>query len=287
MPFTTVPTADKMMWGNRTLDFSKGPVIMGILNVTPDSFFPGSRAATRVQATESAEAMIAAGADIIDIGGESTRPGSDAVPAAQELERVVPVIREIRRRHDILISVDTRKQQVAQAALDAGADILNTVSALKGDDTFAEFIAGRDVPVVLMHMRGTPQTMQQNPLYEDTITEISGELKALVRHAVACGIKRERIIIDPGIGFGKRLEDNLRIIKHLPRLKALGYPLLIGISRKSFIGAVLDKPVEQRLIGTVTANTVAVLNGADIIRVHDVAEAREMAGIIRAIQTSS
>jgi dihydropteroate synthase len=283
---TTARPAHSIRWDGKILDFSKGPLIMGILNVTPDSFYPAGRTATLPEAVARAAEMLEAGADIIDVGGESTRPGSEALDAEAERARVVPVITEIRKRFDVPISVDTQKLEVAKAALAHGADMINTVSGLKDDDRFAGFVAGVDVPVVLMHMRGNPKTMQHNPSYTHTISEISRELRELIRHARACGIGRDRIILDPGIGFGKRVEDNLRIINHLDAFKKLGYPLLIGISRKSFIGTVLDRPVAERLTGTVTANVMAVLKGADIIRVHDVKEAREMAVMIRAITTS-
>jgi dihydropteroate synthase len=286
MPRSTVTPSPCMKWGNNILDFRSGPLIMGVLNLTSDSFYPASRLETLESACAQAEHMIAAGADILDIGGESTRPGSDPVTAEQELQRVIPIIQELNKNHSILISIDTCKLTVAQAALEAGADMVNTVCGLKDDDDFARFTAEQDVPVVIMHMRGTPKNMQNDPSYENTILEIKKELEELVRHALVCGMSPERIIIDPGIGFGKGLKDNLLIIKHLQEFKTLGYPLLIGLSRKSFIGLVLDKPVEQRLIGTVTANTVAALNGADIVRVHDVEQAVEMKKIIRAIKDS-
>ncbi|MBN1797141.1 MAG: dihydropteroate synthase [Spirochaetales bacterium] len=268
------------------LDFKNHPLIMGVINTTPDSFFPASRTPDLKSALSRAEEMITAGADILDIGGESTRPGSDSVSAETEIGRVIPLVRKLKKNHDILISIDTQKLAVAKAALSAGADIVNTVSGLRDDDDFAYFIARQQVPVIIMHMRGSPKTMQNNPNYGDTISEITHELEELVQHALACGINHNRIIIDPGIGFGKRLHDNLLIIKHLKKIKALGYPVLIGISRKSFLGLILDKPVAQRLIGTITANTIAVLNGADIIRVHDIEEASEMKKVIRAIEDS-
>lgn len=286
MPRSTTTPQHNIKWGSKTLDFKSGPLIMGVLNLTPDSFYPASRAATLESALARAAEMIAAGAAILDIGGESTRPGSDPVTADQESVRVIPLIQELKKTHNILISIDTQKLAVAGAALEAGADIVNSVSGLRDDDSFACFIAQQDVPVIIMHMRGNPKTMQNNPVYKDTILEITHELEELIQHALSCGISPERIIIDPGIGFGKRLKDNLLIIKHLKRIKALGYPVLIGISRKSFIGLLLDKPVEQRLIGTITANTVAILNGADIVRVHDVKEAVEMKKVIRAIENS-
>jgi len=257
---------------------------MGILNCTPDSFYPGSRSLTAESAIQSARDMAARGVDIIDIGGESTRPGSKQVSVQEEIERVCPVIETIRGELDIIISVDTTKAPVAEEALRQGADMVNDTSALKGDKDMKHLVASRKAPIVLMHMRGTPETMQQNPHYDDTLGEIEAELQYSVSLALEAGIPRERIIVDPGIGFGKRLEDNLRIILHLDRLKKMGFPLLLGLSRKSFLGYVLDLPVEKRLIGTVTANTIAILNGANIVRVHDYPEAVQMVRVIQAIQ---
>jgi dihydropteroate synthase len=231
--------------------------------------------------------MIEAGADILDVGGESTRPGSDPVAAAEEIGRVIPVIEEVRKFSDILLSVDTRKAKVAERALEAGADMVNDISGLRGNRPLAELVAERGVPIVLMHMRGEPKTMQDNPHYDDTVAEILEELKGSVDFALACGIAKEQIIVDPGIGFGKRCRDNLAIINNLGMLRSLGFPVLIGLSRKSFIGTVLDRPVEQRLTGTVVASTLAVLNGADIIRVHDVAEAVDTTRMIAAIHKES
>lgn len=286
MPPSFTTPLQQIKCGKKMLDFKNHPLIMGVINTTPDSFFPASRTPDLKSALSRAEEMITAGADILDIGGESTRPGSDSVSAETEIGRVIPLVRKLKKNHDILISIDTQKLAVAKAALSAGADIVNTVSGLRDDDDFAYFIARQQVPVIIMHMRGSPKTMQNNPNYGDTISEITHELEELVQHALACGINHNRIIIDPGIGFGKRLHDNLLIIKHLKKIKALGYPVLIGISRKSFLGLILDKPVAQRLIGTITANTIAVLNGADIIRVHDIEEASEMKKVIRAIEDS-
>jgi dihydropteroate synthase len=259
---------------------------MGILNCTPDSFYPGSRLVGVDQAVQRAQTMIQAGADILDVGGESTRPGSDPVEAAEEIKRVVPVIERIRERSDVLISIDTRKVEVAEKALSAGADLVNDVSALRGGRLLAECVAERDVPVILMHMRGEPKTMQENPRYGDVIAEITDELSGSINFARSCGIREDRIIIDPGIGFGKRLQDNLAILRNLRSLRALGNPLLIGLSRKSFIGMVLGKPVDQRLIGTVAANMLALMNGADILRVHDVAEAVDTVKMFEAVRRS-
>ncbi|OHD75226.1 MAG: dihydropteroate synthase [Spirochaetes bacterium RBG_13_68_11] len=270
-------------WSSRTLDFDRKTFVMGILNCTPDSFHPGSRLPTLREAVQAAESMIKAGADILDVGGESTRPGSDPVPVEEEIRRVVPVIEAIRAAGDAMISVDTRNRETAERALDAGADIVNDVSALAHDPGMARLVAERGVPVVLMHMRGTPKTMQDRAVYGDTVADILRELGASVSAAVAAGISPQRIIVDPGIGFGKTTEDNLRLIRGLAALRSLGMPILVGLSRKRFIGEVTGRPVEERLAGTIVANTLAVLFGADIVRVHDVAEAVAMARIIDAV----
>jgi len=280
----TTPGNRIMSWGNRTLDFTHKTYVMGILNCTPDSFYPSSRNATVKEAMKAAREMIEAGVDIIDVGGESTRPGSDPVGEEEEIRRVIPVIQALRGESDIIISVDTRKKGVAERALDAGADIINDISGLHHNEDLARLVAHRGVPIVLMHMRGTPKTMQKNPGYKNTISEILRELQPSIAAAIGAGIPPERIIIDPGIGFGKRIQDNLRIIKELASLRSLSFPVLVGLSRKGFIGEILDRPVEKRLIGTVTANTLAILNGANIIRVHDVADAVQMVKIIDSVR---
>jgi dihydropteroate synthase len=270
-------------WGSRTLDFSRKTFVMGILNCTPDSFYPGSRLPTLQEAVRAAEGMIQAGADILDVGGESTRPGSDPVPVDEEIRRVVPVIGAIRAAGGVVISVDTRNRATAERALDAGADIVNDVSALAHDRGMARLVAERGVPVVLMHMRGTPKTMQDAVVYDDTVADVLRELGASVAAAVAAGIALQRIIVDPGIGFGKNAEDNLRLIRGLTAFRSLGTPILVGLSRKRFIGEITGRPVAERLAGTIAANTLAVLHGADIVRVHDVAEAVAMVRIIDAV----
>jgi len=227
--------------------------------------------------------MVAKGADIIDVGGESTRPGAEGVGLAEELERVVPFIREFARTRQALISVDTRKAAVAQAALEAGAHIVNTVSGLRDDDAFIDLVVQADVPVIVMHMRGTPQTMQENPYYVNPCQEIIAELEALLNRLFARGLKKERVILDPGIGFGKRVIDNLSILKNLAIFKALGYPLLVGLSRKSFLGAITGRPVEERLSATIACHALALWAGADILRVHDVAEAVDTLKIVQAL----
>jgi dihydropteroate synthase len=271
-------------WGARELDFRSRIYVMGILNSTPDSFYPASRNPDLRDAINSASRMIEAGADILDVGGESSRPGSDPVPADEEARRVVPVIREIRAQCDILISVDTSKKDVAERALDAGADMINDITALRGDPELAGCAAKRGVPVVLMHMRGDPKTMQQNPVYGNAVSEIFRELAASISRALEAGISRSMIIVDPGIGFGKRVRDNLALVRELSSLKSLHVPIMIGVSRKSFIGEILGQPVEKRLTGTIAANTISVINGADIVRVHDVGEAVEMAKIVDSVR---
>ena len=278
-----------MTWGGgHFLDLADAPLVMGIINCTPDSFYSGSRAPGLDEALALARRMIEEGADILDIGGESTRPGSDSVDPEEERRRAVPLIEAIRRESLIPISIDTRKASVARAAHDAGADIVNDVSGLADDPEAAGLVAERGAPVVLMHRRGDSKSMQNDPHYDDTVGEIAEELLAAVDRAVAAGIRRERIILDPGIGFGKRLCDNLLILKEIPRLRAFGFPLLIGLSRKSFIGKLLGGlPVEARLTGTIVANTYAACAGADIVRVHDVAEAVAMKRILHAIAAAA
>jgi dihydropteroate synthase len=273
-----------MSWGTRTLDFSRKTYVMGILNCTPDSFYPDSRAVTIKDALKAGREMIQAGVDIIDVGGESTRPGSDPVALEEEVRRVIPVIQSLRSESEVMISVDTRKKEVAERALDAGADFINDISGLRHNDELARLVARRKVPIVLMHMRGTPKTMQRQPYYKNTISEILRELQPSVAAALGAGIDPSMLIIDPGIGFGKRIQDNLRIIKELASLRSLNFPILIGLSRKGFIGEILDRPVEKRLIGTITANTLAIINGANIIRVHDVGDAVEMVKIIESVR---
>ena len=273
-----------MSWGSRVLDFTRKTYVMGILNCTPDSFYPASRNETLREAMKSAREMIGAGVDIIDVGGESSRPGSDPIEPEEEIRRVIPVVQAIRRESDIMISVDTRRKDIAERALDAGADIINDISGLKRNEELARLLARRKVPVVLMHMRGSPKTMQKQVSYKNTISEILRELQPSIAAALGAGIAPEMIIVDPGIGFAKRAQDNLRIIRELASLKSLNFPILIGLSRKSFIGEVLDRPVEKRLIGTVTANTLAIINGANIIRVHDVGDAVEMVKIIDSVR---
>ena len=265
------------------IDLSSRTHIMGILNVTPDSFSDGGRFFKFDDAVRQGIKMAEEGADIIDIGGESTRPGSDSVSLEEELSRVIPVIKTLSQQMDIPISIDTYKAEVAKEALDAGARMINDISALRFDPELKKIAAQCNVPVVLMHILGTPKNMQENPRYEDVIGEITGYLKESIKIATDAGIDKEKIIIDPGIGFGKRLEDNLNILKNLKKFSILNCPILIGCSRKSFIGKILNLPAEERLEGSLAALAVAVMNGANIVRVHDVKESKRVTELVDAI----
>ena len=258
-------------------------LIMGILNLTPDSFSDGGQFSDKNQATDYALKMIEDGADMIDIGGESTRPGAEPVSLDEELKRTIPIIKSIRQRSDCLISIDTYKSSVAEVALDVGADLVNDISGLTFDEKMIDIVVDRKVPVILMHMKGTPRSMQVDPNYDNVIEEICEFFRRKVKSAKNSGILDNMIILDPGIGFGKRLEDNFEIIRELKQICAMGYPILLGPSRKSFIGASLNLPVEERLEGTLASITVGIMNGANIIRVHDVKETFRAAKIIEKI----
>ncbi len=273
-----------MVWTirNQVLDFTRKPFVMGILNVTPDSFSDGGRYFNQEHAVKQALLMEKQGADIIDVGGESTRPGSDPVSLEEELRRVIPVIQAIRQRSEVLISVDTNKAIVAEQALQAGADIVNDVSAARFDPDMAAVVKNYNCPLVIMHMKGKPKNMQQEPYYDDVVAEIYHFFEERLQALTALGI--DRLILDPGIGFGKRVSDNLEIIRSLATFNPLGYPLLIGLSRKSFIGKLLNREVEDRLAGTIAANLLAVQNGAHILRVHDVPQTMDLLHMWQAIQ---
>jgi dihydropteroate synthase len=257
--------------------------IMGVINITPDSFSDGGLYFDKNKALEKGLQLVEEGAEIVDIGGESTRPGSEPVSREEEIRRVVPLITALRKQTDSLISIDTTKSEVAQAALHAGADIINDISALRFDPRMASLAAEADVPVILMHMKGTPKTMQVNPTYRDVLSEVKAFLKESIDKARASGIKKEKIIIDPGIGFGKRLKDNLALINNLHLLEELGRPILIGVSRKSFIGTILDSPPEERLEGTIASAILSIIHGAHILRVHDVAAVKKAVRVAEAI----
>jgi dihydropteroate synthase len=248
-------------------------VVMGIVNVTPDSFYDGGKRFDTGRAADDAVEMIDFGAEILDIGGESTRPGAQPVTLDEELRRVLPVIRELRKRCSVPISIDTYKEAVARAALDDGADIVNDISALRFDPAMAALVANEGVPLILMHMQGVPRTMQREPHYEDVLREVRDFLAERVCAARQAGIAQEAIIIDPGIGFGKTLAHNLALLKNLQSLKSIEQPLLIGVSRKAFIGKILNAAgPEERLEGSLAAAVAAALSGANILRVHDVSE---------------
>ncbi len=249
-------------------------LIMGILNVTPDSFSDGGKFKSHDQAIGHAVKMIKEGANIIDIGGESTRPGAKDVQLEEELMRIIPIIEAIRLKSDCLISIDTYKSKVAEAALDAGADMVNDISGLTFDHNMASLVAERNVPVIIMHIKGKPRDMQKNPNYDNLIKEIKVFFELQIAIAKRAGIDSGNIILDPGIGFGKRLEDNFEIIRELGQISTMGYPVLLGPSRKSFIGLTLDLPIEERMEGTLASITAGVINGARIVRVHDIRATR-------------
>ena len=265
----------------------KKPIVMGILNVTPDSFSDGGKFNRVDAAVKRCEEMLKEGAKIIDIGGESTRPGSEPVPEEEELRRVIPVIEEIRKRlgDSFFISIDTYKSRVAREALSAGADIVNDISGFRFDERMAEVVAEFKCPAVVMHIKGTPKDMQKNPYYEDVMGEIVDYFEEVFRKAEEKGVNREQLIVDPGIGFGKRLEDNLCILKRLKELKVLGRPILVGASRKSFIGKITGVEVpEKRVAGSISAAVISAANGAKIVRVHDVKETVEALELLSAVE---
>lgn len=275
----------KLTWANFCLDFSKRTYIMGVLNVTPDSFSDGGLYFDKAIAIKRAYEMLEDGADIIDIGGESTRPGSERVPLEEEIARTIPLIKEISKNIKAPISIDTYKSEVARRAIDAGASIVNDISGLRFDPDMPKVVSEYKVPVVIMHINGTPKNMQMNPVYEALIPEIMDYLRMSIRIAVEAGIAEDKIIIDPGIGFGKTFDHNLEIIKNMHEFTFLEKPVLLGLSRKAFIGKILDDaPVSERLEGTAAAVAIAIFNGANIIRVHDVKEMKRVAMVADAIK---
>ncbi|MEW6077001.1 MAG: dihydropteroate synthase [Thermodesulfobacteriota bacterium] len=283
-----------LSWGNHSLVLGGRTLIMGVLNITPDSFSDGGKFEKFTDAIAHARQMIADGADLIDIGGESTRPFSDPIPAAEEINRTAPIIREIVRETDIPISIDTTKAAVAEAALTAGACIINDISALRGDPKMAPLAADAGVPIILMHMQGTPKIMQQSPSYQDVTGEVINFLQSASGIAEKQGISSSKIFVDPGIGFGKTAAHNLTLIKNLFRFRSLGLPVVIGTSRKAFIRKTItghpekDLPPDMPAVITGTQATIAaaILGGANIVRVHDVAEAVITARITDAIKNA-
>ena len=261
-----------MLWRcrDRVFDLGERTLVMGIVNITPDSFSDGGRFFAPDAALAHARRLVAEGADLLDLGAESTRPGSQPVPADEQWRRLAPVLEPLARETDACLSVDTASASVAERALERGAQVVNDVTAL-GDPAMAGVVAGASAGLVLMHMRGTPADMQRDPRYGDAASEVAARLADRLQGAEAAGIDRERIALDPGIGFGKAVRHNLELVARLATLTALGRPVVVGVSRKSFIGQVLDLPVGERLEGSLAATAVAVFNGARIVRTHDVA----------------
>jgi dihydropteroate synthase len=263
------------------------PLIMGILNVTPDSFSDGGKYTDLDSATEQAQIMCDQGVDILDVGGESTRPGAEAIQSDEQIARVVPVIKAIRTNvsETVLISIDTTLSEVAEAALEAGANIINDISAGQTDKRILTVASDWGVPIILMHMQGTPKTMQDNPSYDDVVSEVIDSLKSRISEALTAGIKHENVVVDPGIGFGKRREDNIDLLAHLSDLVAMGYPVLLGASRKRFMGSLCAVSDPAELV-TATAVTTAlgVMAGVQMYRVHDVKENRQAADVAWAIK---
>ncbi|MGE5313385.1 MAG: dihydropteroate synthase [Acidobacteriota bacterium] len=282
----------ELVIGSKIIDCSKRTLVMGILNVTPDSFSDGGRFDTADKAVAHAMKMAADGADIIDIGGESTRPrgatygqGAMEVPAEEELRRILPVIRRLKLQCECTISVDTYKSSVAEAALDAGADLVNDISGMMFDPAMPSVVARHGAAIVLMHTPGMPWEMPQNPAYTNVIEDVARELGECIDRARSAGIGN--VIIDPGFGFGKNYRQNLLLLKHLSALKDLQVPLLVGTSRKGFIGTATDTPVDDRVFGTAATMAVAIMNGANIIRVHDVKQMKHVALMTDAIMRVS
>jgi len=265
-------------WDSRTY-------IMGVINVTPDSFSDGGKFSSPERAKRQAASLVAAGADILDIGGESTRPFSEPVTLEEELHRVIPVIRVIREISDCLISVDTVKAEVAEAALYEGADIINDISALRFDPRMADVASAFEAPVVLMHMKGSPRDMQVDPYYEDVVGEVKGFLEKRMAWANSKGIPKGKMLIDPGIGFGKSFQDNLVLINRLEEFTGLGVPVMVGVSRKAFLGAIAGmNEAEERDVATLGAIAVSAMRGADLVRVHNVALTRQVLQVVDAIR---
>ncbi|MEE9418325.1 MAG: dihydropteroate synthase [Desulfatiglandaceae bacterium] len=274
----------KLSWSDYILDLDERTHVMGVLNVTPDSFSDGGRYFGPDRAVEHGLQMARDGADIVDVGGESTRPYAKRLTCSEEMDRVIPVIEALKRELSIPISIDTYKSEVAQGCLNAGASIINDISALRFDPHMASVAAQGDVPLILMHMKGTPENMQENPLYHDLISEISEFLKDAIDRCVAAGVREDLILVDPGIGFGKTFDHNLAVIKELSRFKSLGRPILLGTSNKAFIGHILGKGANERETGSMATVAAGVMNGAHIVRVHNVKKTVETVRVIDAIR---
>jgi dihydropteroate synthase len=269
--------------GNKNLILGRRTVVAGVLNITPDSFSDGGQSYTTANAIERALEIEAQGADILEIGGESTRPGAIPVPVEEELARILPVLQALQNRVSIPISVDTYKNEVARQSLDCGANIINDISALRFDEAIADTVAKTGAGLILMHMRGEPSTMQQIAPSENIFVEICADIEIAVAKAVSRGVQRQQIIFDPGIGFGKTFEQNLAILNHLERFAELNLPVMAGTSRKSFIGRITNRPANERIFGTAASVATAILRGAHMVRVHDVQEMVEVSRITDAI----
>lgn len=269
--------------GSRQLELGDRTFIMGIVNVSPDSFYDGGRHFSTECAVEHGLRLAQEGADLLDVGGESSRPGAEPVPLEEEKARVLPVIEELAARCDVPVSVDTYKADVAKAALEAGAVMVNDISGLRFDSRMAGVVAGAGAAVIVMHMQGEPGTMQDSPEYGNVMGEIVEEIGVMVEKAIEGGVGRDRILVDPGIGFGKKLEHNLHLLRHLSELRVFGRPIVVGPSRKAFIGAVSDLPPEERLEGTIAAVCHCVAAGAEVVRVHDVKAVRRAVQVADAI----
>ncbi|MCF6156741.1 MAG: dihydropteroate synthase [Candidatus Brocadia sp.] len=268
------------------LHLGKKTYVMGILNVTPDSFYDGERYNTLENAVDHALKMVEEGADIIDVGGESTRPGAHPVSEAEEIKRVIPVIKMLSKQIRKPVSIDTYKAKIAEKAIDAGVSIINDIGGLLMDKKMAKIAAETKVPVVIMHKKGTPRTMQKYPLRKNVLPEIMSSLRKSISVAMDSGIQENRIIVDPGIGFGKTVQHNMEILRRLGELGSMGFPILIGTSRKRFIGTILKLSVQESLYGTLATLAIAVMNGAHIVRVHDVREAVQIVTMCDAIRNS-
>ena len=274
----------KYRFGAVEYDLASRTHVMGILNVTPNSFSDGGRYLDLEQAIKHGQKLAEDGADFIDVGGESTRPGSESVSIEEEIRRVIPVVESLVKKLNVPISIDTCKSDVAEAALQAGAVIVNDISAMTFDAKMASIAAKHQASVVLMHIKGTPKTMQMNPSYKNVTEDVKQFLRERLEAAMNTGIKQ--IIIDPGIGFGKKYEHNIQLLKELKSFTSLGYPLLVGVSKKTFIGAILNLPPSERVEGTAAAVTASILNGANIVRVHDVKEMKRVAMVSDALKSA-
>jgi len=281
--FSSVSPAVLPLAGGRKVCGTLPALIMGILNATPDSFWQASRVASHEGGIEKALALVEEGADILDIGGESTRPGSQYISASEEIDRILPLIEGIRRYSTVPISVDTRKSVVLQAALQSGADILNDISAMEDDPCIASVVASYQIPVILMHKLGTPDTMQLHPQYDDVVRDVRTYLLQRASYACSKGVLSDRIILDPGIGFGKRHEDNCALLIELAQITNTGYPVLVALSRKSLLGRITGRDIPDRLSGTLAAHLLSVQRGARILRVHDVLATRDTLVVLSAL----